>query len=159
MDHDRNDIPLVRSPSNFEGRAGFKPWAFVGIDTDCVDGFGFLDGGICGWGDASQEIRISSFRCVSASFACNSARACSRAVSLSLSIGCEVSLSGGTVSGDAEEGSRAEEYTESVESETELRKTTMVNWLSTGISPLRDPFLMLGQLRLRLSRDLAGDPK
>jgi len=30
------------------------------------------------------------------------------------------------VSGSAEEGSRAEEYTESAESKSELRKTTMV---------------------------------
>jgi len=44
-----------------------------------------------------------------------------------------------------------EEYTELVESEAELQKTTMVDWLSAGVSPLRDPFLMLGQLQLQLS--------
>jgi len=96
---------------------------------------------------------------VFASFACNSARACSRVVSHLPSIECNGSLSENMVSGNAEEGSRAEEYTELVESKSELRKTTMVEYLSAGISPLRDPFLMLGQLQLRLSQDLAGDPK
>ena len=61
-----------------------------------------------------------------ASFACNSARACSRVASRSPSMECNGSLSEITVSGSAE-GSRAEEYTESAESESELRKTTMVD--------------------------------
>ena len=82
-----------------------------------------------------------------ASFACNSARACSRVVSRSPSMECNGSLSEITVSGSAEEGSRAEEYTESVESKSELQKMTMVDYLSAGISPLGDPFLMLGQLQ------------
>ena len=62
-----------------------------------------------------------------ASFACNSARACSRVVSRSPSMECNGSLLEITVSGSAEEGLRAEEYTESAESELELRKTTMVD--------------------------------
>jgi len=37
------------------------------------------------------------------------------------------------VLGDAEEGSRAEEYTELVESKAELQKVTMVDWLSAGL--------------------------
>jgi len=41
-----------------------------------------------------------------------------------------------------------EEYTELVEFKAELQKMTMVDWLSAGISPLREPFLMLGQLQL-----------
>jgi len=40
---------------------------------------------------------------------------------------CNGSLSEITVSGSAEEGLRVEEYMESVESESELRKTTMVD--------------------------------
>jgi len=64
---------------------------------------------------------------VFASFACNSARACSRVACCSLSIECNRSLSGNTVLGNAEEGSRVEEYIESVESKSELRKTTMVD--------------------------------
>jgi len=68
-----------------------------------------------------------------ASFACNSARACFRAVSHSLSIECKGSLLGNMVLGDAEEGSRAEEYTELVESKAELQKVTMVDWLSAGL--------------------------
>jgi len=87
----------------------------------CVDGIGFLDCGI--W-----EIRMSSNLCwVFASFACNSARACSRVASHLPSMECNRSLSEITVSGSAEEGSRAEEYMESAESESELRKTTMVD--------------------------------
>ena len=42
------------------------------------------------------------------------------------SIECNGSLSENTVSGNAEEGSRVEEYTESVESKLELQKMTMV---------------------------------
>jgi len=64
---------------------------------------------------------------VFASFACNSARACSRVASRSLSIECNGSLLGNTVSGNVEEGSRAEEYTELVESKSELQKTTVVD--------------------------------
>ena len=62
-----------------------------------------------------------------ASFAYNSARACSRVASRSPSMECNRSLSEITILGSAEEGSRAEEYTESAESESELRKTTMVD--------------------------------
>ena len=43
------------------------------------------------------------------------------------SMECNGSLSEITVSGSGEEGSRAEEYTESAESESELRKMTMVD--------------------------------
>ena len=89
---------------------------------------------------------MSNLCWVCASFTCNLARACSRAASRSLSIEWKGSLLRNTVLGNAEEGSRAEDYMESVESETELQKTTMVDWLSAGISPLGDPFLMLGQL-------------
>jgi len=64
---------------------------------------------------------------VFASFACNSARACSRFVSCSPSMECNRSLLEITVLGSAEEGSRVEEYTESVESESELQKMTMVD--------------------------------
>jgi len=64
---------------------------------------------------------------VVASFACNSARACSRVASRLPSMECNGSLSEITVLGSAEEGLRAEEYTESVESELELQKTTMVD--------------------------------
>jgi len=64
---------------------------------------------------------------VFASFACNSARACSRVASCLPSIECNGSLSEITVSGSAEEGSRAEEYTELAESKLELRKMTMVD--------------------------------
>ena len=81
---------------------------------------GFLDCGI--W-----EIRMSNLCWVFASFACNSARACSRVVSRSSSMECNGSLLEITVSGSAEEGSRAEEYTESAESKSELRKATMVD--------------------------------
>ena len=70
---------------------------------------------------------MSNLCWVFASFACNSARACSRVASHSPSMECNGSLSENTVSGNAEEGSRAEEYTESAESESELRKTTMVD--------------------------------
>ena len=62
-----------------------------------------------------------------ASFAYNSARACSRVASHSPSMECNRSLLENRVLGNAEEGSRAEEYTESAESELELRKMTMVN--------------------------------
>ena len=62
-----------------------------------------------------------------ASFSCNSARACSRVASCLPSMECNGSLSEITISGSAEEGLRAEEYTELVESESELRKTTMVD--------------------------------
>ena len=62
-----------------------------------------------------------------ASFACNSARACSRVASRSSSMECNGSSSEIMVLGSAEEGSRAEEYTESAESESELRKMTMVD--------------------------------
>jgi len=64
---------------------------------------------------------------VFASFACNSARACSRIASHSPSMECNGSLLENTVLGSAEEGSRVEEYTELAESESELRKTTMVD--------------------------------
>jgi len=40
---------------------------------------------------------------------------------------CNGSLSENMVSGSAEEGSRVEEYTELVESKSELQKTTMVD--------------------------------
>jgi len=86
----------------------------------CVDGIGFLDCGI--W-----EIRMSNLCWVFASFACNSARACSRVVNHSPFIECNGSLSEITILGSAEEGSRVEEYTELVGSESELRKTTMVD--------------------------------
>jgi len=43
------------------------------------------------------------------------------------SIECNGSLLENTVLGNAEEGPRAEEYTESAESELELRNTTMVD--------------------------------
>ena len=55
-----------------------------------------------------------------ASFACNSAEAYSRVVSRSSSMECNGSLSEITVLDSAEEGSRAEEYTESAESKSEL---------------------------------------
>ena len=58
----------MRSPSNSDGRAGFKPWAFGVTDVICVYGIRFLDCGI--W-----EIRMSNLCWVFASFACNSARA------------------------------------------------------------------------------------
>jgi len=64
---------------------------------------------------------------VFASFACNSARACSRVASHSPSVECNGSLLGTMVSGNAEEGSRVEEYMELVESESELQKMTMVD--------------------------------
>jgi len=63
---------------------------------------------------------MSNLCWVFASFACNSARACSRVTSYSLSIECKGSLLGNTVLGNAEGGSRVEEYTELVESESEL---------------------------------------
>jgi len=75
----------------------------------CVDGIGFSDCGI--W-----EIRMSNLCWVFASFACNSARACSRVTSRLPSIECNRSLLEIMVSGSAEEGSRAEEYTELAES-------------------------------------------
>ena len=62
-----------------------------------------------------------------ASFACNSAGACSRVASHLPSMECNRSLLEIKVLGSAEDGSRAEEYTESAESELELRKTTMVD--------------------------------
>jgi len=74
---------------------------------------------------------------VFASFTCNSARAFSRVASRLLSIECNGSLSGNTVLGNAEEGSRAEEYTKSAESELELQKTTMVDYVR-GHSALSD---------------------
>jgi len=49
----RNTIPLVRSLSNSNGRAGFKPCAFRVTGVICVDWIGFLDCGI--W-----EIRMSN---------------------------------------------------------------------------------------------------
>jgi len=69
---------------------------------------------------------MSNLCWVFASFTCISARACSRVASCSPSIECNGSLSENTVSGNAEEGSRAGEYTELVESKSELQKTTMV---------------------------------
>ena len=62
-----------------------------------------------------------------ASFACNSARACSRVTSCSPSTEYNGSLSENTVLGSAEEGSRVEEHTESAESESELWKMTMLD--------------------------------
>jgi len=70
---------------------------------------------------------MSNLCWVFASFACNSARACSRVASCSPSMEWNGSLSKITVLGSADEGSRAEEYTELVESKSELRKMTMVN--------------------------------
>ena len=92
-----------------------------------------------------------------ASFACNSARACSRVASHSPSMECNGSLSEITVSGSAEEGSRVEEYTESVESESELQKTTMVDAICWDQSSGRS-FSDVRATAGRLSRDLAGDP-
>ena len=105
---------------NSDGRAGFNPWAFRVTGVICVDGIGFSDCGI--W-----EIRMSNLCWVFASFACNSARACSRVASRLPSMECNRSLSENTVLGNAEEESRAEEYMESAESKSELQKMTMVD--------------------------------
>ena len=50
---------------------------------------------------------------------------CPNTTSHSLSIECKGSLLGNTVLGDAEEGSRVEEYMELVESKVELQKMTI----------------------------------
>jgi len=70
---------------------------------------------------------MSNLCWVFASFACNSARACSRVASCSPSMECNRSLLENMVLGNAEEGSRVEEYMESVESKLELWKMTMVD--------------------------------
>jgi len=114
----------VRSPSNSEGRAGDGPRALEITETEDTGGFAEL--GMCISEGVSQVMRRSSLCWVSASLACISERACSRTAIHSASMVCEESSAGDMVLESAEEGSWAEEYTESVESDVELRNTTMV---------------------------------
>ena len=96
------------------------------------------------------EIRMSSFCWVASSRACNSERACSRAVIHSLSILSNDNFSGGWFPTMTKEESSAGKYTEGDESElVELgpRNKPIVDFSVLGSVLKGDPFLMLGQLR------------
>ena len=94
------------------------------METEDTGGFAEL--GMWVLEGVSRVMRRSSLRCVSASLACISERACSRTAIRSASMVCKESSAGDIILESAEEGSWAEEYTESVESDVELRNMTMV---------------------------------
>ena len=96
------------------------------------------------------KIRMSRFCWVASSRACNSERACSRAVIRSLSIVSNGDFSGGWFPMMTKEESSAGKYTEGDESElVELgpRNKPIVDFSVLGSVLEGDPFLMLGQLR------------
>ena len=130
----RNAIPFERSPSNSDGRAGGGPWPLI-LGVLMGSGFTGCDVGLGFWRLEIWEIKKSSLSWVFDSFARISARACSRAVSLSLSILGNGLVAGGTVSGITEGESSAGKYTEGSESVLGLQKMPMVYFRELGIGP------------------------
>src|SRR5271168_407555 len=102
----------------------------LGVESEALD-------------EVRWEIRMSSFCWVASSRACNSERACSRAVIRSLSILGEVDVSGDWFPTMTKEGSSAGKYTEGDESElAELgpRNKPIVDLSRARISPLGRSF-------------------